>query len=206
METRDRIMTVSSSNRHAWAQVRAVLVAIFLLQFACADTRAQDTVKLDPAGAKVEFTLSDVLHTVHGSFKVKSSTLHFDPASHKISGQIVVDATSGDSGNSSRDRRMHKEILESEQFPEITFIPTQVQGDISTSAPAHIEVAGHFSIHGQDHQVTLPVDVQPEGKQLKLSSVMVIPYVQWGMKNPSNFILHVSDKVKIDIHAVALLP
>ena len=30
----------------------------------------------------------------------------------------------------------------------------------------------------------------------------VIPYVQWGMKNPSNFLLKVNDKVEIRVQAV----
>ena len=39
-----------------------------------------------PAKTSVNFTLGDVLHTVHGSFNVKGGTVHFDPAINKISG------------------------------------------------------------------------------------------------------------------------
>jgi hypothetical protein len=31
---------------------------------------------------------------------------------------------------------------------------------------------------------------------------ITIPYIKWGLKNPSTFILRASDKVEIDIHAV----
>src|SRR6202162_878052 len=83
-------------------------------------SRAQESiVQLDPAQAKIEFSLDGNFHTVHGKFALKSSTIRFDSSSGKISGAIVVDATSGDSGNSGRDKKMNREILESAKFPEI---------------------------------------------------------------------------------------
>ena len=74
----------------------------------------------DPAHSTVEFKLSATLHTVHGSFKLKHGEVRFNPATGKISGVVVVDATSGNSGNDKRDRRMHQEILESGKYPEIS--------------------------------------------------------------------------------------
>ena len=59
-------------------------------------------------------------------FKLKHGALQLDPAG-KISGEIVVDATSGDSGSGMRDRKMHKEVLESERYPEISFRPDRVE-------------------------------------------------------------------------------
>ena len=75
---------------------------------------AEDTVlQIDSSRTKVEFTLTDVLHTVHGSFQLKRGDLRFDPATGKASGELVVDAASGDSGSGARDRSMHKNVLES---------------------------------------------------------------------------------------------
>ena len=105
------------------------------------------------------------MHTVHGKFALKSSTIRFDPSSGKISGAIVVDATSGDSGNSGRDKKMHREILESAKFPEIVFTPMQMTGAVAAEGTSKVEVSGQFRLHGQDHDVTLPIDVKADGKE-----------------------------------------
>jgi polyisoprenoid-binding protein YceI len=85
---------------------------------------AQDlSLEMDPAQSKVEFTLGDVLHTVRGSFQFKRGAIRFDLGSGKASGELLVDARSGASGNDTRDRKMHKEILESQRFPDIVFRP-----------------------------------------------------------------------------------
>src|ERR1700686_4875821 len=63
---------------------------------------------LDPAQSRVHWTVDSTLHTVHGTFALKSGTVQFDPETGKASGEIVVYAPSGESGNNSRDKRMHK--------------------------------------------------------------------------------------------------
>jgi polyisoprenoid-binding protein YceI len=165
-------------------------------------SRAQESiVQLDPAQTKIEYSLSGTMHTVHGKFALKSSTVRFDPSSGTIGGTIVVDATSGESGNGGRDARMHREILESAKYPEIVFTPTQVTGAVAAEGSSKVQVTGRFRLHGQDHEVTLPIEITAEGKNLQVVTHIDIPYVQWGLKNPSNFFLRVSDKVAIDIHA-----
>jgi polyisoprenoid-binding protein YceI len=163
----------------------------------------ESVVQLDAAQTKIEFTLGDILHTVHGTFKLKNGTIRFDPSTGKIGESIAVDATSGESGNGSRDRAMHREILESGKFTEIVFTPNQVKGTLARKGPSQVEVLGQFRLHGKDHDVTLPIDIQQDGQQLQLTTHFIVPYVQWGLKNPSTFFLRVSDKVTIDIHAIA---
>jgi polyisoprenoid-binding protein YceI len=176
----------------------AWLAVLFLAQASQAE---ESVVQIDPAQTKIEFSLGSTLHTVHGTFALKGGSIQFDPSSGKISGAIVVDATSGESGNSGRDSRMHREILESAKFPEIVFTPTQMTGTVAAQGPSKVEVSGKFRVHGKDHDMTLPMEVIADGQKLQVAFHFVIPYVEWGLKNPSTFILRASDKVEIDIRA-----
>jgi polyisoprenoid-binding protein YceI len=191
----------------------AVALAACAFAFAPA-LRAQDVVvNFDPATTQVDFTLGATLHTVHGVFKLKNGQIHFDPATGKAGGVIILDATSGNTDNSSRDQKMHGEILESAKFPEITFSPAQVTGavaDMLAGKPAQLQVAGVFHLHGQDHPMTVPVTVSPasganQSGRLEASTKFDVPFIKWGLKNPSTFILRVSDTVNVEVHSVVQL-
>jgi len=160
---------------------------------------AEDTVlQIDPSQTKVEFTLAALLHTVHGSFLLKRGTIRFDAATGQASGELVVDATSG-----ARDRNMHKNVLESARYPEIVFRPDRVEGKVTLQGTSHVGLHGMFSIHGANHEITLPAVVENDDGQYTADITFAVPYVEWGMKNPSTLFLRVSDKVEITIHTVA---
>jgi polyisoprenoid-binding protein YceI len=154
-----------------------------------------------PAKTSVNFTLGDVLHTVHGSFNVKGGTVHFDPASNKISGEILVDAASGNSGSDGRDKKMHNEVLESARYPDIAFRPDRVEGRVADLGASTIQVHGMFSIHGAEHEITIPVQVEMGPGWWTAVLNFEVPYVEWGMKNPSTFLLRVDQSVDIKIQA-----
>jgi polyisoprenoid-binding protein YceI len=123
----------------------------------------------------VGFTLGDVLHTVHGVFKLRSGTIKFDPAIGHASGLVVVDATSGDSDSHGRDHKMHKEILESAQYPEITFAPEKMRGQITPQGDSQVQVSGIFNIHDTDHPLNLVVQVHRAGSQLTADTHFAVP-------------------------------
>jgi polyisoprenoid-binding protein YceI len=157
------------------------------------------TLQLDPAASSIHFSLSASLHTVHGSFQLKSGSIHFDPASGKASGIITADATTGDTGNKSRDRKMHSQVLESQKYPEIAFVPSKVSGSVAMQGDSAVQLEGIFRLHGDEHTLVLTVPVQISGNTVTASTRFTIPYVAWGLKNPSTFLLRVSDKVDVEV-------
>jgi len=178
--------------------MKAFVVAGLLFAFVRAN--AEDMrLTLDPVATHVKFILPDVLHTVHGEFTLKSGAIEFDPVTARASGAIVVDAASGESGSRGRDSRMHKNILESAMFPEITFVPDRVDGVLQLQGDSEVGLHGMFQMHGSSHAVTLPARVHINGPDLTAAIKFPVPYVGWGLKNPSTFILRVADTVQIEI-------
>jgi polyisoprenoid-binding protein YceI len=174
--------------------------ALLLLCVTCVSVAAQQTtLPVDPARTTVKFTLGDVLHTVHGTFQLKRGGLQLDPASGKVSGEIVVDARSGESGSNMRDRKMHKEILESDRYPEISFRPDRVEGAVVSAGKSSVKVHGMFNIHGVDREITVPAEVEMDAERWSATVHFTVPYEKWGMKNPSTLFLKVNDSVEIDL-------
>jgi len=187
------------SPRHTFS----FLLTAALILPAAAIGAEQFVLDLDPMQSKVEYKLGATLHTVEGTFALKHGHVSFDPESGKVAGEIVVDASSGQSGNDSRDRNMHKNVLESGRYPEIVFRPDRVEGKIAPQGRSQVQLHGTFSIHGADHEMTVPVDIEAAGGRYTADTRFQIPYTKWGMKNPSTFLLRVSDKVDLTIHTVA---
>jgi polyisoprenoid-binding protein YceI len=154
---------------------------------------------VNPGQSTVHWSVDSSLHLVHGTFAVKSGSMHFDAQTGRAGGEIVVLATSGESGNDSRDARMHKEILETAKYPDAVFRPTQVEGRVAPSGVSDAKIRGVFSIHGVEHDLTAPVHVELTGDHWKGTAQFEVPYVDWGIKNPSNFLLKVKKVVNVEL-------
>ncbi len=175
-----------------------LFAATVLLTLIRPGTAQERELQLDPQQTSVKFTLADVLHSVRGAFKLKQGALQLDPSGN-LSGAIVVDAKSGDSGNGIRDRKMHREVLESERYPEISFRPDRVEGSVAPSGRSSVMVHGMFNIHGVDREISVPAQVEINADHWTATVHFTIPYQRWGMKNPSTLFLRVSDTVEIDL-------
>ncbi|HSK45364.1 MAG TPA: YceI family protein, partial [Candidatus Binatia bacterium] len=176
----------------------SILAATLTAGFAQAQ---QKTFTLDPAQTKVNFTVDSTLHTVHGDFRLKRGSIQFDNATGAASGELVVDSTSGESGSDGRDKRMHKDILESPKYFDIIFTPQHVKGTVANEGKSNVEVEGILTMHGKSKPVTMPLEVQLQNGTGSADGSFKVKYLEWGIKNPSTFILRVNDTVEIHVHA-----
>ncbi len=154
---------------------------------------------LTPATSEVHFELGDVLHAVHGTFKVRQGSILFGRDEGPMSGMVMVDAASGNSGNGSRDKKMTKDELQAPTYSMVTFAPKRHTGMIHAAGDSTIVVDGTFTLLGTPHAITVPMQVHIDGTECKATGTFTVPYVQWGLKDPSNFLLHVGKEVKIDL-------
>src|SRR5580692_1907674 len=154
---------------------------------------------LDPALSKLNWTLGSTLHTVHGTFALKRGTLKFDPASGTARGEFAADATSGESGNEGRDKKMHGEILESRRYTEVIFRPNRIDGKVLAQGPSSVQVHGTFVLHGAEHELIVPVQAELNGDHWKSSTKFSVPYIQWGLKSPNTFLLKADPAVEIEL-------
>jgi polyisoprenoid-binding protein YceI len=165
----------------------------------------QKTFTLDPAQTKVNFTVDSTLHTVHGDFHLKRGSIQFDNVSGTAGGELVVDSASGESGSDGRDKKMHKNILQSQRYADIVFTPQHIKGTVADQGKSTIEVNGILTMHGKSKAVTIPLEVLLQNGAGSADGSFSVKYQEWGMKNPSTFILRVNEKVEIHVHGVGKL-
>lgn len=172
------------------------------LSFAHPALAQHQTLTVDPNASQVAFALGGNGHHVDGTFHVQSGAIDFDRAAHTISGSIVVAAGSGNSGEASRDKKMNKDVLDVERYSEITFAPQKFDGPIAPTGDSTIQVSGTFTLHGTPHDLTVPMQIHIDGDGLTAKTHFTVPYVKWGLKDPSVFILKVAKEVNIDLTLV----
>jgi polyisoprenoid-binding protein YceI len=157
------------------------------------------TLIVDPGTSQIAFVLGATGHDVHGNFHVQSASIDFDRSAATISGTVVVAAGSAETGDATRDRKMLTDVLEVASFPQVTFVPERYEGEVAVSGDSQLQVYGVFTLHGTPHNITVPVRVHIEGQSLTAKAHITVPYVQWGLKDPSVFILKVAKEVGVDV-------
>jgi len=156
----------------------------------------QISVDFDPAATKINWSLVGNVHTTHGTFQLKQGHVEANPTAGTISGELVVDPNTGNSNDGARDKRMKKEILETEKYPEVRFKVSKIEG-----AEPNFRVTGQFTIHGATHEVSIPLQLKISGDEVSGTGKFVVPFVEWGMKDPSNFLFKVDKTVEVDLIA-----
>jgi polyisoprenoid-binding protein YceI len=174
----------------------AFAVAVLL---APAGLAQHQTFVVNPDASSVRMTLHTTHEEVNGSFRVQSGSIEFDRGDGRMSGSVVVLAASGNTGNDSRDKKMKRDILAVEQHATVSFEPKTYTGAIAPSGDSNVQVTGIFTLLGTPHPITIPLLIRMEGPAATAKAHFEVPYVQWGLKNPSFLIWKVDNDVAIDL-------
>ena len=157
------------------------------------------TFSINSDASEVKMTLNSTHEVVHGAFHLQSGSIEFDRSASTMSGSIVVAAASGKTGNDSRDKKMDKDVLKTEQYTTVSFAPRSYTGTIAPSGDSTIQVTGVITLLGTPHDLTIPLQIHIAGETCKAKGHFVVPYVQWGLKDPSFLVFRTEKQVDIDI-------
>ena len=152
--------------------------------------------------SEVKIKLNTTHEVVNGTFHIQSGSIDFDRSNHKMSGSVAVLAGSGKTGNDSRDNKMNKDILKVEQYTTVSFAPKTYTGTIASHGDSTIQVSGVFTLLGNPHDLTIPMQIHVDGSKATARAQFVVPYIQWGLKNPSFMFWKAENDVAIDLNLV----
>jgi polyisoprenoid-binding protein YceI len=182
--------------------MKSFAVLALALIFAPAILAQDQTFAVNPDASEVKIKLNTTHEVVNGTFHVQSGSINFDRTASHISGIVIVAAGSGKTGNDSRDKKMNKDILKVDQFATVSFAPKSYSGTVVASGDSTIQVSGVFTLLGTAHDLTIPMQIHIDGSKATAKAQFVVPYVQWGLKNPSFLIWKAENDVAIDLTLV----
>ena len=159
--------------------MRLLLTSILL--FASPAAAEPFRLVLDPAATEIRFTLGARLHTVRGSFALASGEIAFDPETGAASGEVRVDARSGDTGIDRRDRVMHEEVLDSAQHALLVLRPERVEVSRREGDELAGTLVGRFEVRGAGHPVAQVAECTLTGANIRVSYDGVDPTSSLGI-------------------------
>lgn len=186
----------------AMRALKPVTLAFLALAAAVPAVAQSRVLTLDAAASRVSFLLEATGHDVEGTLALRSGRIAYDAATGSASGEIVLDVKSARTGNGSRDKTMHGDVLETAKFPTAAFRPVHLVGTVAPAGASKVTLEGVFTFHGADHKLSLPATVEARDGRLKADFRFPIPFVEWGLEDPSFAFLRVAKVV--NVHVVAM--
>jgi len=176
-------------------------VLLALLALAAPLTAGDLQIDLDPELTSITFRLQATLHSVHGSAATASGSLRLNTESGVMAGEVTVDATTAETGNKKRDKKMHGKVLLTADHPEIVLRARRLEGELAPQGASDVTLHGEVEILGRSHEIGIPSHIEIDGGHFTASFEFEIPYVDWGLKDPSTFVLRVAKVVEITVSA-----
>jgi len=164
--------------------------------------------RIDPGASSAGFTLGATLHKVIGAGGKMSGDLTLEasgPELWKLGGEVNVEAGSIDTGNLKRDFKMHNSTLEVTRYPLLRFLPATAAGALpeglrNETGPFPLTLTGRLEIRGLAREVSLTAQVSFRGARVIVDGTFPLSYLDWGVPDPSVFMLRVDKVVEAKFH------
>jgi len=202
---------------------RAIMAALLVAcvgPVAAAD-RSPLTLAIDPKASVLAFTIKRPGETIEGTAHIFTGEVVFDPADPQAASSVVlrVVASSLETGNGMRDRKMRGSHLEVERFPEIGFRSTSIQVGSEREAPSPSPspggkepgrvlqrkalVEGVLSLHGVDRAIMVPASIRYDNGTLTAEGNVDLTYSDFSIAIPRFLWLVMDDEIKVRFRFVA---
>ena len=135
--------------------------------------------RIDPGESTISFATRHIfgLAGVRGTFALRAGHVHVADPVHGSALRATIDASSVDTGLSIRDNTVRsKQYLETDRFPEITFVSTGLSRD------GGWVLRGELTVKDQTRPLDVRVDeVRVVGDKLQLRASSVVDRYAWGV-------------------------
>ena len=158
-------------------------------------------VHLPPESTTIGFTLKATMHTVHGTASLDHADFTIDTVSGAASGEAVVVSGSADTDSEKRDKKMHSKVLLSSEHQRIAIRAESIEGTLELEGTTEVVLVGTMELIGVEHPIRVPMTITIDGGSASVDATFTVPYVEWGLKDPSTFVLRVGKEVPVTIKA-----
>jgi len=156
---------------------------------------------LAPEKTSATFRVTATVLDIDGVLPVGPGQIRFDSATGVASGQITIDLRGTKTGSRLRDWEMHRRVLETERYPLVVFRLDRMLGTLAPSGTSDLVLAGIVTMHGAAHAMVVPVRATVSGDTVSAEAVFEIPYVVWGLRDPSLLFLRVAPVAVVTVKA-----
>lgn len=116
--------------------------------------------------------------------------------------RIVVDVTALKSDSDRRDGYVQRRLLEGEQHPMVTFVPTEVHGlsgALPTSGTANLHLVGDLTVKGVTRPTAWQVTARFNGQQITRSASTAFTFDDFNLTQPRvPVLLSVADTIRLE--------
>ena len=109
------------------------------------------------------------------------------------------------SGNKKRDKKMHGKVLLTTDHPKIVLRARRLEGELAPQGASDVTLHGEIEILGQSHRIGIPSHIEIDGGHFTATFEFEIPYFDWGLEDPSTFVLRVAKVVQVTVEAAGTM-